>query len=387
MKTKRYSYLLLLGHISTDLNQGALPALLPFLIAEHGFSYASAAGLIFASNLVSSIVQPLFGHLGDKIEKPQLMCLGVLLAGGGISLIGFMDNYWAMFFCAMLTGIGVALFHPEASKLAAYVSGENKGEGMSIFAVGGNIGFAIGPIICSALMLLLGMHGTAVFFVMGIAVTSILMTQVKSIHAAALKQKEIALAAQSGERRDDWHSFMKVSLAMFCRSIIGTCLNTFVPLFWVYVLAQSVAAGNVHLTVFSVMGAVATLVGGKLADRIGFKRIVMICSVTSVPLLFMLALTRSPLIGTIMIVLIGLFLNGCHSTLVVIGQSFLPNRLGLASGVLYGLTVSVGGIAAPGVGFIADTHGIPAAMFTIACVGAAAMLFAILIPRSPDEKL
>ncbi|MDR0518602.1 MAG: MFS transporter, partial [Clostridiales Family XIII bacterium] len=364
MKTKRYSYLLLMGHISTDINQGALPALLPFLIAEHGFSIASAAGLIFASNLVSSIVQPVFGHLGDKIEKPQLMCLGMLLASGGISLMGFMDSYWAMFFCAMGGGVGVALFHPEASKLAAHVSGENKGEGMSLFAVGGNSGFAVGPMVCSALMLAFGIHGTAAFIIIGVVTAAILMAKVKVIQSAAHEQKEIALAAQSGEQRDDWPSFMKVAMAMFCRSIVGTCLNTFIPLFWVYVLVQSAASGNVQLTIYSATGAVATLVGGRLADRIGFKRVVMICSIAAVPLLFALAMTRSTLVGGILIVLTGVFLNGCHSTFVVMGQGFLPNRLGLASGVLYGLTVSVGGMAAPGVGAIADHAGVPAAMLT-----------------------
>jgi FSR family fosmidomycin resistance protein-like MFS transporter len=376
-----------MGHISTDINQGALPALLPFLIVEHGLTYTSAAGLVFASNLVSSVVQPLFGHLGDKIEKPQLMCVGVLLASGGISLMGFLDNYWALFFSAMATGVGVALFHPEGSKLAAYVSGERKGEGMSIFAVGGNIGFAVGPIVCSALMLGIGMHGTAVFVCQGAVVAAILLIKVKTIHAAAMLQKTAAAERIDGEQKDNWPAFTLVSLSMFCRAIVNTCLNTFVPLFWVYVLAQSVAAGNARLTVFAAAGAVATLLGGRLADRIGFRRIIMICSVASAPLLFLFTFNRSPLIATILIALIGLAMSGCHSTLIVTGQSFLPNRLGLASGVLYGLTVSVGGIAAPGVGLIADNFGIPSALLVLSFVGVLALVFSALVPKLPGDGI
>ncbi|MDR2163571.1 MAG: MFS transporter [Clostridiales Family XIII bacterium] len=387
MKTKRYSYLLLMGHISTDINQGALPALLPFLIAEHGLSYTSAAGLVFASNLVSSVVQPLFGHLGDKMENPKLMCLGVLLASGGISFMGFFDNYWALFFSAMATGVGVALFHPEASKLAAYVSGEKKGEGMSIFAVGGNIGFAVGPVVCSALMLGLGMRGTAVFVCQGAAVAAILLMKVKAIHSAAMVQKTVAEEQAGDGRKDNWPAFTLVSLSMFCRAIVGTCLNTFVPLFWVYVLAQSVASGNVHLTVLAASGAIATLLGGRLADRIGFKRIIMICSISAVPLLFLFTFNRSPLVATVLIALVGLAMSGCHSTLVVMGQSFLPNRLGLASGVLYGLTVSVGGIAAPGVGMIADNFGIPSALLVLSVIGVLALVFSSLIPRLPGDGI
>jgi FSR family fosmidomycin resistance protein-like MFS transporter len=374
-----------MGHISTDINQGALPALLPFLIAEHDLSYTSAAGLVFASNLVSSIVQPLFGHLGDRMEKPQLMCVGILLASGGISLMGFLDNYWALFFSSMVTGVGVALFHPEGSKLAAYVSGERKGEGMSIFAVGGNIGFAVGPIVCSALMLGIGMRGTALFIVQGAVVAVLLLTKVKTIHAAAMLQKTAAAEQADGGSKDNWRAFSLVSLSMFCRAIVNTCLNTFVPLFWVYVLAQSVAAGNTRLTVFAAAGAVATLLGGRLADRIGFKRVIMICSTVSVPLLFLFTFNRSPLVATVLIALIGLAMSGSHSTLIVTGQSYLPNRLGLASGVLYGLTVSVGGIAAPGVGMIADHFGIPSALFVLALVSVFALVFAALVPKLPDD--
>jgi FSR family fosmidomycin resistance protein-like MFS transporter len=336
---------------------------------------------------VSSIVQPLFGYLGDKVENPRLMCLGVLLASGGISLMGFLDNYWALFFSAMATGVGVALFHPEASKLAAYVSGEKKGEGMSIFAVGGNIGFAVGPIVCSALMLGLGMRGTAAFVCQGAVIAAILLMQVKTIHAAAMAQKTAAAERAGGDQKDNWPAFVFVSLSMFCRAIVSTCLNTFIPLFWIYVLAQSVAAGNARLTLFAAAGAVATLLGGRLADRIGFRRIIMVCSVATVPLLFLFTFNRSPAVATALLALIGIVMSGCYSTLVVTGQGFLPNRLGFASGILYGLTVSVGGIAAPGVGMIADNFGIPAALLVLSVVGVFMFVFSALIPKLPNDGI
>jgi FSR family fosmidomycin resistance protein-like MFS transporter len=258
---------------------------------------------------------------------------------------------------------------------------------MSIFAVGGNIGFAVGPIACSVLMLGIGMHGTAVFMCQGAVVAAILLMKVKTIHAAAMKQKTAAAELREEAQKDNWRAFTLVSLSMFCRAIVNTCLNTFVPLFWVYVLMQSVAAGNAHLTVFAAAGAVATLLGGRLADRIGFRRIIMICSIAAVPLLFLFTFNRSPFIATILIALIGLAMSGCHSTLIVTGQSFLPNRLGLASGVLYGLTVSVGGIAAPGVGLVADHFGIPSALLVLSVVGALALVFSALIPKLPDDGI
>jgi FSR family fosmidomycin resistance protein-like MFS transporter len=384
IKVSRYSYILMLGHIATDINQGALPALLPFLIKAHGLSYASAAGLVFASSLVSSIVQPLFGHIGDKFENPRLMCLGVILASAGIGMMGFFDDYIILFLLAMVTGVGVALFHPEASKHAVYVSGENKGESMGTFAVGGNIGFTFGPIACSVLLLTFGLKGTFGFIVIGIAMTVILLLQIPHIQAAG-EDNRIQRSSPEFRQKDDWPAFVKVSLAMFCRAIIGTCMGTFVTLFFIDVLKQTVAAGNAMLSAFAVAGAIATYFGGKLSDVVGFKRIVVICSIAVVPFLFLIVFTRNPVMAVIVGIMISLTLSGCHSTLIVMGQSFLPNRLGLASGVLYGLTASIGGMAAPLIGLVADNHGIPAGMFIIACVSVVALLFALMIPNMSEE--
>jgi FSR family fosmidomycin resistance protein-like MFS transporter len=301
-------------------------------------------------------------------------------------MMGFSDNYAVLFFLAMVTGIGVALFHPEASKHAVYVSGENKGESMGTFAVGGNIGFTIGPIVCSVLLLTFDLKGTLGFIVLGIAMTTILLVQIPHIQAAG-DENRIQRSSPEFERKDDWPSFVKVSLAMFCRAIIGTCLNTFITLFFIDVLKQSVAAGNAMLSVFAVSGAIATYFGGKLSDVVGFKRMVVICSIAVVPFLFLIVFTRNPIMAVILGIVIGLSLSGCHSTLIVMGQSFLPNRLGLASGVLYGLTVSVGGIAAPGIGMIADNSGIPSALLVLSFIGALALLFAIFIPRLQGDGI
>jgi FSR family fosmidomycin resistance protein-like MFS transporter len=384
IKVNPYAYVLMLGHIATDINQGALPALLPFFREAYGFSYASAAGLVFACSLVSSVVQPLFGHMGDKFEKPKLMCLGVILASAGVGFMGFFSSYTALFLLAMVTGIGVALFHPEASKHAVYVSGENKGEGMGTFAVGGNIGFTVGPIICSVLLLSFGLKGTIGFLAIGIAMTIMLLMQVPHIQAAGRQHRERREAPEF-HQKDDWPSFAKVSASMFCRAIISTCMNTFITLFFVDVLMQSVATGNTVLSAFAIVGAFSTYFGGRISDVIGFKRIVMICSIAVVPFLFLFVFTRNPVTAVIIGLMISLTLAGCHSTLIVMGQSFLPNRLGLASGVLYGLTVSIGGMAAPVIGRVADNYGIPTGLFIIACVGVVALIFAALVPGRGED--
>lgn len=148
---KAANYLTSLGHICSDINQGALSATLPFLMIAHpDYNYLSVTMLIFAANIASAVVQPLFGYIGDKRPTPWLMALGVFLAGLGMFGIGYVDGYWLVVASAMLSGIGVAMFHPEGGRLANLAAGARKANGMSIFAVGGNIGFFLGPIIAAS---------------------------------------------------------------------------------------------------------------------------------------------------------------------------------------------------------------------------------------------
>jgi len=148
------------GHLFTDLNQGAVAALLPFLVAERGLSLAAAGALILASTVSSSVVQPLFGIFSDNRPMAALMPIGVLLAGGGLSLAGVAPSYPLIFACVVVSGIGVAAFHPEAARFANYVSGTRRARGMSFFSVGGNAGVALGPALTTPFVLIFGLPGT-----------------------------------------------------------------------------------------------------------------------------------------------------------------------------------------------------------------------------------
>ena len=148
------------GHLFTDVGQGSIPALLPFLIARDHLNYASASALVLAATISSSVIQPLFGHISDRRSLPWLMPLGPALGGLGVALIGVAPNYAFTFAAVLLSGIGVASFHPEGSRFANYVSGSRRSSGMSLFSVGGNIGFALGPVLVTPLVLVFGLHGT-----------------------------------------------------------------------------------------------------------------------------------------------------------------------------------------------------------------------------------
>ncbi|MDR1135635.1 MAG: MFS transporter [Clostridiales Family XIII bacterium] len=379
-KTNFYPYLMMFGHMFADMSTGALPAMLPFLIAAYGFNYASAAGIVFTATLISSLIQPIFGYLGDKVSRPWLTALGIFLSGLGVSLVGFLRSYPLLLAAASISSVGSALFHPEGGKLANMISGEKKATGMGIFSVGGNIGAAIGPIITSFALIGFGMKGS-ILLVLPCAVMSVVMlVHIKKLHLTASSAKNSNTPANI-TRVDDWSGFTKVTIAIFFRSIVMSSLITFIPIYWVSVLNAEISTGNIYLTVFSASGAVAILFGGRFADRFGFKKMIAICSAWLFPLMLVFSLTKSPVLSGVLIVLIAAALMGPHATLIAYAQDFMPNRVGFASGVSMGLAGSIGGIAAPLIGWIGDQHGMSTAMLIVAIISLGVLISVIFIPN------
>lgn len=375
-KVNSKTYTMAAGHLFCDMNQGALPAILPFLILNYGFSYTAAAGLILAANIISSIFQPLIGLYSDKASKSWMVPLGLLLSGGGLAAIGFLSNYWLIFISVMISGLGIAIFHPEAAKIVNLTSGEHKATSMSVFSLGGTMGFALGPIIVTASVLLLGLQGLFVLIIPAIIMAFITMrpTTIKPTVKSIDKQNN--KRTHSGEvKSDQWRPFSLLSIVLCVRSIVFYGLNTFIPLLWVSVFLQSDSSGNVLLSAFLLFGAMGTIIGGRIADTYGLVKLIRISFVLLVPILFFLSLTESPLIAGALIILAGIFIFMPYSSMVVLGQKYLPNRLGLASGITLGVAVSAGGIFAPLLGRIADSFGIQTVVFVLFCISIISILF------------
>ena len=368
MKNK-FLLLLSAGHIATDLNQGALPAILPFLVAAGGLSYANAAGLSFAVAMASSLVQPLFGIWSDKFNMRWLIPIGTLMAGLFMSLLGPLhEHYWLMFAVAVLSGIGVAAFHPEAARMANQLAGKKKGGGMSIFSVGGSLGFAMGPAIVTAVMLYAGLSGSLVLAFPALAMFTLLRLKSSPMRDAAVLslEREKAASPALAAGKNEWGMFWWLTVAIIFRSIIFHNINTFLPLYWVNVLGQSMASGGVIPTIMFIAGAVGVLLGGQLADRVGLNAITRISAVLVIPALFIFTRVTNPVLAVICVVLMSLLKAMANTPMIILGQKFLSGNMGFASGVTLGLSVSVGGMVAPLVGRYADIHGLLAAFQLLA---------------------
>ena len=381
MDKKGYRYLLSLGHIASDINQGALPAVLPFLIASYHYDYTTAATLVMVANIVGSLIQPILGQIADKHNKPWIMIAGIFLAGAGMAALGFMPGFAGMCAAVMVSGVGIAMFHPQAAQLVNRVSeAHNRGQNISIFSMGGCIGSTLGPIVASAAIAGFGMKGTLVFLLPPLLVCTILAIispELKALGSPAAVGPKAAAAA----RPDQWGAFAVLCAVIFARSVVVYGLNTFLALYCVDTLGQTEAVGNTALSYFFVLTTLGTLVGGKIADRYGHQKLIRIGCLLAPALIFAMTLTDSLTLAMVILFPVGIALNIIYSPMVVLGQLYLPNHMGLASGMTLGLAVSIGGIAAPLLGKFADLHGVIAAIYICAGVALIPLVASLFLPR------
>lgn len=370
------------GHLFTDVNQGAVAALLPLLVAERGISLVAAGALLLASTVSSSVVQPLFGYFSDGRSLPALMPAGLLLAGGGIALVGVAPNYPLIFICVVASGIGVAAFHPEAARFANYVSGSRRATGMSFFSVGGNAGMALGPVLATPAVLWLGMPGTLLLFIPAAAMSAAMFWELPRLigfRSASEENVEEAAGAETGER-EAWHPFAVMVGVVTLRSVIYFGLILLVAQYYASVLNAPVAVGNAALSVMLFAGAVGTLLAGPLADRFGRRTVLAASMVALGPLL--LAFSFSGVVaGFVLIALAGAAIIGTFGTTVVMGQEYLPGRIGLAAGITMGFSIGLGGVGSPLVGAIADGLGVRTALLVLAALPVIGLLLTLTLPR------
>jgi FSR family fosmidomycin resistance protein-like MFS transporter len=368
------------GHLFTDLNQGAVAALLPFLVAERGLSLAAAGTLVLAATVSSSVVQPLFGIFSDNRPLPALMPLGVLSAGVGMSLAGVAPSYPLILLCVVLSGIGVAAFHPEAARFANYVSGSRRARGMSFFSVGGNAGFALGPALTTPLVLAFGLPGTLFLALPAAVMATVLFLEIPRM--MGFKPDEVeSQGTEPLSAPEHWGPFVRMVMIVTVRSFVYFGLVAFVASYYERVLGTSPAFGNAALTVMLAAGAVGTLLMGPLADRFG-RRVVLGASMLLLPPLIYGFTLSGPVFGIALLALVGAVTVGTFGVTVVMGQEYLPGRIGLAAGITMGFSIGLGGLGAPVLGLLADNAGLSLTMLVIAALPVIGLIFALTLPRN-----
>lgn len=381
MKSKqKIKYLLAFGHFCSDINQGALAAVLPFLITARNYDYATAASLVMISNLIGSMIQPIFGQLADKFNKPYIIAVGLFFAGGGMALTGFFENFYFLSVAVMFSGIGIAMFHPQAMQLVNKCADEGeKGQSVSIFSFGGNLGFTFGPIFTTFAIYFFGLPGTLIFIVPEIIIFILFKKFYGEIYK--INQPKIQKISEKISAKDNWSGFFKLTAVVTGRSIIFHGFNTFLAIYWIHELGQTEAVGNTILSIYYAISAICVLIGGKLSDIFGYRKMIRLSFVILLPTIILISLTENIFLAAILILPLGASISFSYSPMVVLGQKYLPNRIGLASGVTLGLAVSIGGIFAPILGIIADNFGLLMTIQTLAIISLIPLIFSMTLPE------
>ncbi len=364
-----------------DIYQGAVAALIPFFVAERDYTYAVASGIVLAASLLSSVAQPVFGALTDRWAMPWLLPVSTLLGGLGIALSGLSGSYGLTLFFVAVSGIGVAAYHPESAR-AARLAGNGSHSAMGWFSLGGNIGFALAPLMVAAVIGHGSLHWTPVLVLpalVGVALCVPVLRMLARPRAGTAK-------TQAPRSADDVASFVKLSLAVVFRSVVFTGLSTFISLYAQQRMHGGTATGTTALFLLFLGGAVGSVLGGFLAnryDRVRVSRWSYLLSVIAVT-----GVIHVP--GPTMFLFVALTSAGLYvpfSLQVTLGQDYLPSRIGTASGVTLGLTVSIGGLVSPLLGHLADTTTLKAALTPLIAMPALSWLVFRALPEPTAPAL
>jgi MFS transporter, FSR family, fosmidomycin resistance protein len=370
---------LTLGHSAADLSSGALWALLPFLVAERHYSYAAVGAFALTASVASALFQPVVGAHGDRREAWLLLPAGLIVAGLGIAAVGFTTAYSATLIAVIVCSAGVAAYHPEGARWARHASGSRVTADMSVYSVGGGVGWALGPLVVAAVLAPLGLHGTALIAIIPFAAAAAVALVVRRLDGGTPHEQRGATSAVAPAC--EWRPFGGL-LALFALSSgVTTGVLTFLPLYLLGERGASPAASNVMSSILLAAGACGTLLGGiAAAHRLGRRWVLIVPQLALVPAIAVLpSLSYAAMIPAVIVT--GVAMNANMSVALVLGQEYMPSRMGLSTGLIVGLCGGAGGLIVAALGVLGDAAGLGPVLYVLAALPLAVAGIASLLPR------
>jgi FSR family fosmidomycin resistance protein-like MFS transporter len=306
---------------------------------------------------------------------------GVVLSALCVAVAARAESYAMLLAAVFVSGLGIAAYHPEGSKFASFVSGSRRASGMAVFSVGGNIGFAIGPVFGAA-VLGVGLGYAPILALPGLVIAAALLFELRYLARFDLG---LTGAARFSGMPDRPRSFALLQGVVIARSTVHYGLFTFVPL-WEVEKGASEAEATRLLFFFLAAGAVGTLLIGPLADRVGRKPIIIVTYLLTVPLVVVYA-TAGGTIGHVAVALAGMCVISTFGITTVFSQELLPSRIALASGLSIGLAIGLGGVFAVALGGLADSVDLQTAVLVSAIGPVIGAIAALWLPNDTQPSL
>ncbi|WP_424627984.1 MFS transporter [Bradyrhizobium sp. SYSU BS000235] len=375
------------SHLLNDLMQSLIQAVYPILKENYALDFGQIGLITLAFMFTSSLLQPFVGAYTDKHPKPFSLALGMGFTLAGLLLLGFAHHYWVILLSAALVGTGSAVFHPEASRIARMASGGRFGMAQSTFQVGGNLGTAIGPVLAAAIIVPLGQPAISLFSVAAALAIAILIYIGRWYKPRIVKRK----AAQA-VRHADGPSPLRTQIALvvlmvllFSKTFYMASIGSYYTFYLMNKFAVTTQAAQIYLFLFLGACTVGVFFGGPLGDRFGRKYVIWFSILGALP--FTLALPHAGLLGSaILSMLVGFVMSSAVPAVIVYAQELMPHRLGMISGLFYGMAFGFGGVGAAVLGEVADLKGIDFVYQLCAFLPAIGLL-AVFLPQMKRSKL
>ncbi|HGO5824233.1 TPA: MFS transporter [Mannheimia haemolytica] len=346
------------SHLLNDLIQAVMVSLYPMLKANYHLSFAQIGTISLIYQITASIIQPGIGLYTDKYPKPNLLPISMLITLLSVILLTFSPNFGVLLIAAALMGVGSAIFHPEASRVARIASGGKFGTAQSLFQVGGNSGSALGPLLVALFIVPSGQR--AVIWVVVFVLLALWILYKVSVW---VKHQTKTLVASSNQIQQRLHgkvlarALLIIALLMLAKFIYIASLSNYFTFYLMEKFQLNMATAQLYL--FTFLGAVAlgTFAGGPIGDKIGRNAVIWFSFLGMAP--FALLLPHADLFWTIVCAIFaGFIMSSAFSAMVVYAQEAVPGRVGLISGTMFGLMFGIGGLSAAVLGFFADEYGL-----------------------------
>ncbi len=357
--------LVALAHSVNDLLQAVLPSLYPLLQQQYQLSYSQLGVITLVFHLVACLCQPMVGWFTDRHPCPRLLPWAMLGMLAGILWLGRAKGFGDLLWVAALVGLGSSIFHPEASRAARAALPGRAGLAQSAFQLGGNVGSAAAPLLLAALLNVPMAAMSLCLAALALVGFSLLCGAVRAaVKAAAQPAARAASSLGRLPRRRKIKALLLLTLLILSKYVYLACVANFYTFFLIKRFAVSIEEAQFYLFVFLLAITLGTLIGGPLIDRIGRQRVIVLSILGACP--FALLLTQAPLwLTATLSVLVGLFIASAFAAILLMAQDLLPGREGLVAGAFFGFTFGISGIAAAGLGAMADQWGV-VATFTAA---------------------